>query len=252
MFRRIVALCAACAMVLWAAAVSAGPVSFVFGQAAYSAAAGGKVNVPVYWQETVGEGETSVLDLALAVGMFGQGVQVRWDDPVMPSHPATVVSTADIAYNPVFDDAGSMHRSVTASYAQLSEVTDFLSFGYGNEVSPGAWRQLIGTFSFTAGSVPGEVTHLGATRYVGPLGTEDYIIDANGTAYDGVTAIATATITVTPEPSGLMLLGMAALTCFAWRCWGRRFSGLWGIYRGGTNIDELSVVVIHPSLTGAR
>lgn len=220
MFRKIVMLCAACATVFWVAAVSAGPVSFALGQAAYSAAPGGKAIVPIYWQETVGQGETSVLDLASAVGMFGQGVQVRWDNPAMPSHPATVVSTADIAYNPAFDDAGSMHRSVTASYAQLSEVTDFLSFGYGNQVSPGVWQQLIGTFSFTVGSVPGEVTHLSTTRYVGPLGTEDYIIDSNGNAYDSATAAATATITVTaPEPSSLVLLAMAGLSMlvYAWR-----------------------------------
>jgi hypothetical protein len=221
MYHRAILFWGLCAVVLYAGAAAAAPVSsFAFGQTNYWAAPGGKVNVPVYWQETVGEGETSVLDLASAVGMFGQGVQVRWDNPVMPSQPATVVSTADIVYNPDFDDVGSMHRSVTASYAQLSEVTGFPSFGYGNEVSPGAWRQLIGTFSFTAGSVPGEVTHLSATRYAGPLGTEDYIIDANGTAYDSETGMATATITVTtPEPGSLALLtlGLSILLAYALR-----------------------------------
>jgi hypothetical protein len=217
MFRRLTALCAACAMASWAGTVSAGPVSFTFGQAAYSAVPSGKVPVPVYWQQTVGQGETSVLDPASAIGMFGQGVRVGWDNP---SHPAMVLcSTADIANNPAFDDVCAKQSSATASYAQLSEATDFLGFAYGNEVSPGVWRQLIGTFSFTAGSVPGEVTHLSATRYIGPMGTEDYIYDANGTAYDSATATATATITVTtPEPGSLVLLLTAGLTLLGYSC----------------------------------
>jgi hypothetical protein len=225
MFRRLTAVCAACALFFWTAAAAAAPVySFVFGQTSYSATPGGKVAVPVYWQETVGTGETAVLDPLSAVGMFNQGVQVRWNDPTVPSHPATVASTADIACNSAFSDTMFRDLSVSSDYAQLSEdTTDVSTFVYGTEISANVWRQLIGTFTFTAGSVAGEVTHLRATRYVNSQGPGDYIIDANGGSYDGVTAEATATITVlaTPEPGSIVLLFIAGLGLLvrAWRRW---------------------------------
>lgn len=222
MYRSVTALLVSCVTGLWAATVAAAPVSsFAFGQANYWATPGSKVDVSIYWQQVIGDGETSVLDLASAVGMFGQGVQVRWDDPVMPSQPATVISsTADIACNAGFNDTDSMHRIVTDSYAQLSEVTDGMTFVYGAQTNPSVWRQLIGTFSFTAGTVPGEVTHLLATRYVGPFDGETYIIDADGRKYDGETGLATATITVTtPEPGSLALLtvGLGVLLAYVLR-----------------------------------
>jgi hypothetical protein len=214
MFQRVMAFSAAYVMALCAAAASAAPVySFVFGQTSHLTTPGGRVDVPVYWQETVGSGETSVLDAASVIGMFGQGVQVRWDTPLTPTQPAKVLDVADIAYNTGF--TGDIRQaSVTDSYAQLSETMslDSLDTLYGSEVSPGVWRQLIGTFSFTAGSVPGEVPHLSAARYVGPLGTESYIVDGNIGVYDSLTFDASATITVVPEPES-SVLGLVGILC---------------------------------------
>lgn len=220
MNRSLWGLCTALATVVWTPAVFADAVvSFAFGRPSYWVKPGGKVDIPVYWQQTVGEGETSVLDPSSGVGMFGQGVQIRWDNPVMPSQPAAVLHTEDIAYNPDFV-GGVTQKAATDSYAQLSETMDMLSLAvsYGSQTSEDEWRQRIGVFSFTAGPTPGEVTHLSAVRYVGPMGTEDYVIDAIGNAYDGATNPATATITVVPEPSSLTpgVVASLALASFDW------------------------------------
>lgn len=230
---RLLVLCVVGVVLLSARAATAAVVSsFVFDQADYLVAPGATVNVNVYWQQAVTGGESSVLAPSSGIGMYAQGVQVRWDDPMAPSQPAKVANADDIVDNSAFNDTGSMHRIASDSYAQLSEVTDSLTFAYGSQMSTGVWQQWIGTFSFTAGAVSGEVTHLLATRYVGPVQGGSYIVDANGNAYDGETAVATATITTIPEPSGLVLGGIAALAIFGFCWWAGRtkhISNRWGL-----------------------
>jgi hypothetical protein len=192
--------------------------SFVFSEANYSVMPGAKVNIAVYWQQTVTGDDASVLDPSSEIGVFGQGVRIRWDNPDVPSEPAMVLSADDIIANSAFNDAGmTTPKTVTESCAQLQEATDFSAFVYGSEVSPGVWRQWIGTFVFTAGSASGEVTHLLAVKYAAPGSEGVYVIDGAGEAYDNVTAAATATITTVPEPSSIVLGGVAALTLWLFR-----------------------------------
>ena len=76
-------------------------------------------------------------------------------------------------------------------------------------------RILLGTFTFTGGTIGGEVTNLRATDFSGFAET---ISGVNGTTLDGTIGDGFATITVNstasatvPEPSGL-LFGLFAVT----------------------------------------
>jgi hypothetical protein len=210
---RMMVWCAMGVTCLWSGiAAAAGPsYAFAFAQANYLAVPGGTVDVPVYLEETVGSG-TSLLD-SNGVGMFGAGVVLGFDSP-LPTR-AKVLTTAAIVPNAAFNDATDEKTAVTGTTATLSEVTDFSVFVHADNPAPGQGQYLmtIGTFEFTAGSTPGEVTTILTAN--NPLG--DVNITGDLEALDSVIVNAIATITVVPEPSTLVLSGIAALTLPAFR-----------------------------------
>jgi hypothetical protein len=204
--------CTACAMAFWGKAAAAVPTySFVFDQTNYSVVPGGKVDVTVYLQETVSSGP-SVLDGG-GVGMFCAGVLLT-DVAPLPIDPAAVLLASDIAKSSSFDDSPT--REVTATTAGLKEamVSPFDST-HADDATPGRghYSMTIGTFSFTAGSTPGEIMHVEASRF--PAGLGDYNITGVGVPLDTLIGPASCTITVLPEPSSLVLTGIAALAVFA-------------------------------------
>jgi prepilin-type N-terminal cleavage/methylation domain-containing protein len=225
--------CAIGVTCLWSGvAAAAGPLyAFAFAQANYLAAPGGTVDVPVYLKETVGSG-TSRLD-SNGVGMFGAGVVLSFDNP--SSTRAKVLTTADISPNAAFNDTASGKKAVTVATATLSEVTDFSVFVHADNPTPGLGQYLmtIGTFEFTVGSTPGEVTTILTGQ--NPLG--DVNITGDIEALDGVITNASMTITTVPEPSVLVLLATGLLSLVGCTRQKRKFTGF-------TLVELLVVITI--------
>jgi hypothetical protein len=223
MQQRMAAWCVAIVIVLWSGIAGAAEPSyaFAFARASYQVVPGGSVTVPVYLKETVGSG-TSVLD-SNGVGMFGAGVVLSFDGP--SPNWAKVMATAGILPNAAFNDTVSGRKGFTGTTAALSEVTDFSVFVHADDPTPGLaqYLMIIGTFEFTAGLTPGEVTTISTGG--NPLGDVN-ITGGDFVALDGVIANASATITVIPEPSALVLIGVATLCLFAARCSQRQGPGL--------------------------
>jgi hypothetical protein len=169
-------------------------------------AVGATVDVQIYLKETNGG------TILATQKLFGAGVQVTFNSP---SGVAAVSSSANIAPNTAFNDAGSYKTPVTSASAKVSEATDGSVF-----VAPDALnRILFGTFTFT-GQAPGTVT-LTALRF-NPA-PDDRIITGTGNVLDGLVPSGTAQISVlgtaTPEPGSLLLAGIAgmALTSYGAR-----------------------------------
>jgi hypothetical protein len=161
-----------------------------------------------------------VLDTG-GVGMFGAGV-VLTDIAPLPTNPARVLAASDITPNSLFNDTGSGKRAVTTTppiTATLSEATDFSVFVHADNPTPGQtdYFMTIGTFKFAAGSTPG-ITYLQTGSNLGG----DVNITGDVLALDSSISNASATITTTPEPSSLVLIGTALLSLVAFRLWGRR------------------------------
>jgi hypothetical protein len=188
MRQQLVALLAICVTVLWAAVATADPsYSFLFNSSSYIVAPGGKVNVGVYLEETVGSG-TSVLAPS-GVGMFSLGTMVRWDNPPEPAFPATVLTTSDITPNVAF---GYVVTNVYAADATLNDVAFPNPAVHGIQVGSGVYDILIGTFAFTAGTTSDVVTNLSAIAYGG---SNSVNVTGSGAALDSLIANTTATIT---------------------------------------------------------
>jgi hypothetical protein len=193
--------------------------SFAFDQSSYSVAPGGTVDVKVSLRETLGAGDVSVL---ATQGLFSAGVRVTFDDLPRPTSPAQVQSTADIHGNPGFDLHSGPRTFLTAgSSAGLLESIDFTNpQGVHGSGGPVTFDVFLGSFTFTAGLVPDEVTEIRATRF--SPGSQEIITNETGDALDGLMADAHATIMTTPtvpEPSTLALLGtgILGLAGYAWR-----------------------------------
>jgi hypothetical protein len=185
---------------------------YVFGSNAYEVVSSGTVEVPVFLQETVGTGDTSVLAPG-GVGLWGAGVKVVFGDQPQPSHPARVRYGSDISVSSDFD---MVTTAVEPTDAKLSLFSLENPTVYGQEYSPGVYRLELGRFRFTGGSVAGESTLIRATDYDSYL---DDVTTPDGRALDGSPIYdGTATITTTvPEPATMALLAAAFLAGVGFR-----------------------------------
>jgi hypothetical protein len=192
--------------VLWAGvAAAASNYDFAFDAANYSVAPGGTVSTQVYLKETV----TSGTSMVAGVGMNGVGTKVSF------SGAATIQSTADIAANSAFD---WVVKSISSADAKLSAQALMNPIAYGSRIgSTNSYWIPIGTFTFTAGLTPG-ITTISASAY----GEEGNVCirGDDGSALDSLINPGSATIITIPEPSAIVLLGIASATLLAVR-WSR-------------------------------
>ena len=164
----------------------------------YSVAPGATVDVEVFIVQT-GNTTNDPVDLSTD-GLESAAVRVFFDGNP-PTDRAEVLSTGNITFNPQFGDSALEQSDVMPGIsAGLADSIDFVA----NPVT--GTNILVGTFTFTAGLVPGEVTNLRATDF-GVL--DDTIAgDANFTSLDDIIVDGVATITVTaiPEPGSMIFL----------------------------------------------
>jgi hypothetical protein len=207
-------------VVLPAAAPGSPVYSYHFDQANYQVTPGGTVDVRVFLRETIdpGAGDTSLL---AAEGLFSAGVRVHFDEPPVPGDPARVLGEGDIVGNPAFDFFfGPVKSLVPGSSAGLSESVDVLNFaGVAAAGGPTTFEVLLGTFRFTAGSVPGQVTRLRATDF---SPDDETLTNATGTVLDPFIRDGQAAITVVaavPEPGSLPLMGVGVGSVLAFLWW---------------------------------
>ena len=163
----------------------------------YSVAPGATVDVEVFIVQT-GNTTNDPVDLSTD-GLESAAVRVFFDGNP-PTDRAEVLSTGNITFNPQFDDIALEQSDVMPGISAGIADSIFVS----NPVT--GTNILVGTFTFTAGLVPGEVTNLRATDF----GDFDDTIagDANFTALDDIIVDGVATITVTaiPEPGSMIFL----------------------------------------------
>ena len=166
----------------------------------YSVAPGATVDVEVFIVQT-GNTTNDPVDLSTD-GLESAAVRVFFDGNP-PTDRAEVLSTGNITFNPQFGDSALQESDVMPGIsAGLADSIDFVA----NPVT--GTNILVGTFTFTAGLVPGEVTNLRATDF----GDFDDTIagDANFTPLDDIIVDGVATITVTaiPEPGSMIFAGI--------------------------------------------
>jgi hypothetical protein len=182
---------------------------YAFDQSSYTVATGQTVDVRVFLQET-----TSAL--LSTDGLIAGGTRVNFS-----GGSAAVLSSADILYNPAFDDPGGPITSLSSGSAGLTELVDITTPGIKAVGGP-PFEVLLGTFQFTAGTSPG-VTTLTVTNFGG--GIWNFTDFPSSEGLDPLIADGSATITVTsqavatPEPSSLILVssGAVALVLGYWR-----------------------------------
>ena len=181
---------------------------YEFDQANYTIAPGGTVNVDVFLTQT------AATTLLADEGLRFAGVRVFFDTAPLPMDRAEVVAATDITPNPAFNDTDPFFTGQEVVAGQSAGFLDGVALGTAPVTATGN-RILLGTFTFTGGTIGGEVTNLRATDFSGFAET---ISGVNGTTLDGTIGDGFATITVNstasatvPEPSGL-LFGLFAVT----------------------------------------
>jgi hypothetical protein len=184
---------------------------YVFGQDAYTVMPGGTVDIPIYFQETVGLQDTSVLCPG-GVGLVGAGVKVLFSDLPQPTQPARVLNVSDIVPNAAFDVPTPLLQFASAKLALGTLVGPSV---HGDEFSEGVYRVLLGTFRFTAGEMPGETTPIRATDF--DTGLSMFVTGDIETLDASPMPDARATISVVPEPGTLALLVVAVSVGLVWR-----------------------------------
>ncbi len=180
---------------------------FSFDQANYVVQPGATVETQIFLTQT---NPDTVLTTD---GLFTGGVRVFFND-TPPTDPATVGSLADIQPSAAFDDMLlgpdlSLDPGISAGF--VDSVAGPFAPIFGNSI-------LLGTLTFTAGSVPGEVTNLRATDF--DPSTADLVsgwgMELDALTTDGFATITTSAITNSsvPEPSSAVIFGFA-IACLA-------------------------------------
>jgi hypothetical protein len=216
---KLIALALGLLALLGGGPLRAGPsYQFVFDQSNYTVSPNGTVTVGVGLQETFNpQTDTPVLAPGTD-GLVGAGVQVQTVSP-FPTMPAQVKSLAAISGNSAFSAAFVPQLPVpgTTNSPGLVELAFPPVFGTVTFSSPTLETDVVplGTFTFTAGSVVGEVTNLLALNTtLDPSMPSSNNVTLSGIVLDPLIAAGTATITVVaspviPEPSGLALVLVA-------------------------------------------
>jgi hypothetical protein len=220
--RRLVSLLSLLVTIAWGSIASAAyEYKYVFSSNNYLALPGQIVPVEVYLQETVSGGSTPWFTTP-GLGLFSGGVRVYFDVAPLPTDRAEVLSVANISKNPLFTDPSTTLNLVSGSSAGLiAAVNDpFTQLIQGTPVNATTSRILLGTFNFTAGLIPNEVTNLRASDFDTIMPTNQNVVIGSPfdpIDLDSLIIPATATITVIPEPSSLALLGFGGAALVGWQ-----------------------------------
>jgi hypothetical protein len=198
-------------------------------QTSYTVAAGAQVTVNIYLNETVTSPSTSLLAPGNENGLAGAAFRLAEESNGLgsPSIITDVTFNNDAASNQ-FNGATFNVKSVTPTVATLSESNFFSAPGTGVElgnnpplaqstgVSTPSNDVFLGTATLTAGSTAGTtVFDLGRIGQSGSTVTNNnsYDLDSNSSspAFTGVNnTISTISVTVTPEPASLGLVGLVS------------------------------------------
>jgi hypothetical protein len=192
---------------------------FATDRTSYQVVPGGRVAVHVLLEEQIGPTDVSVL--ATEGGLFSAGLKLA-PVPPLPTYPAAVAGLSDIVGDPGFT-GGSLKN--------LSPLTLILNDGLFDEPGPigdpagnGIRQVHLASFTFTASTIPGQVTTIKVTDY-DDFGKSSDTLTWPGTELDNAITPGQFTITtVVPEPgTGFTLLAVGLLASLGARrpCWRR-------------------------------
>ena len=189
-------------------AVAGSIYQLAFDQSNYQVNSGGQVLVSAYLQEQVTGGGSSVL---ATDGLIGAGLRLSFNVPPVPSDPAMITSLSGVTPNDGPGGFSGGFQSLILTPGSNVDLTETVGITdpavLGSSLGGGLYQILIGSFLFTAGVIPGEVTTIQASDI--PGATQDWIT-GTGAVLDPNIVAGTATITVrsgaVPEPSALILL----------------------------------------------
>jgi hypothetical protein len=214
----------------------AGPqYQYVFNQPNYTVAPGGAVAVTVSILETLNPQTDASLLAPGTDGLIGGGLLVQVAAP-LPTSPAKVTSPSAIQGNSAFGviQLPQLPAPGVANSAGLLELASNPVFGTITSLTATSETVLLplGTFTFTAGNLPGEVSDLEAMNTtIDGVTTSANNVTASGIVLDPLLQTGSATITVlgaaVPEPSGaaLVFIGLVgAAIARGWKHSAREYS----------------------------
>jgi hypothetical protein len=178
---------------------------YSFDRSEYSVAPGDTVAVTVYLRETFDPSTSSSLLTVGSDGLISGALRLQIGSPI-PTRPARVQSASAIVGNPRFDFAiiPQLPETMFENSAGIIALSSNPVFG---EIGL-ATRQCVtvsielGTFGYTAGPVPGEVTCLLASNLgIHPRMSTDYLVTASGLVLDDRMEPDVAIIKVNPQAS---------------------------------------------------
>jgi hypothetical protein len=184
-----------------------------FGQADYVVAPGQGIDVPVYLSES----GTTIL---ATEGLNSAGLVLSFNLPPRVNDPAQVtLITPNPGVNDIDDFVWTSINPATGSTTGTAEL--LFSIVLSNVLFPSSDPSsiLLGTFHFTAGAIPGEVTNLSVG--IAPGGPQ--FLSGTGQELDPMIAAGDSSVRTlaVPEPRSIILLGSSAF-CFAVYAWRRR------------------------------
>ena len=183
--------------------------SFSTDQSSYVVSPNGSVAVQVFLNEFGAPSDPFVLADPTGDGLFSTGVRLNYP----AGSAAQVLSVADIAGNPLFDNAGfgiaaDADTSIaTAGFTQAALLNPSV---HGTPIS-GGYQLYLGTFTFTAGADPGWVD-VAVTRF----DSGDNVITGLGASLDSLIADGAFSIQVVPEPTSLAMCAIGGVVLWGY------------------------------------
>jgi hypothetical protein len=206
--RIIRASIAACLGVFALSGTAQAEFMFQFDQSSYEVTAGEAFDVQLYFVET----GTSILN---TLGLVSAATKLTYNEAPFASDPAQIGSLADVVYNPAFNFTAGLEL-IQATGSSAGTVS--LPLGTFTPVMPEAAtpdRILLGTFTFTAGSVVGEVTSLSASILANSTqtnfvtgGTNPQVLDSLISGGEARILVVPSGGVVIPEPTSVVMAGL--------------------------------------------
>jgi len=189
--------------------------AFAWGQSSVEVLPGATVAVPLYLTETLTGSSSSIL--LSENGVSSVGVRVTRNAAQLPTSPA-FLTLGGLSINTVdFFDSSDPIFGPELAVSPSGNLAQLLMFArdagvVGSPTSPSVRRLLLGTITFSAGSVVGETTVFSSGDY--DLDTSDTVTWQNFQVLDDqITGSSISITTIVPAPgsaSGLVMVGLLA------------------------------------------